>query len=129
MPCDKRWDLDLDFGKQGEQWLSLLADLPPKRTMEVKRDRDWVKYGNLFFEYECNGKPSGVAATEADYFAVIMYRDGKNIATHIWETQTLKAGLRKLIRDGKAIHKGNSGDGGRVKGYAVPLRYLHELVF
>ena len=34
---ESRFDLDLKFGQQGEQWLSLLAD---ERKIEVKRERD-----------------------------------------------------------------------------------------
>ena len=45
----KKFDLDLKYGQQGEQWLSILGD---EIQMEVKRERDcWLKTGNIYFEY------------------------------------------------------------------------------
>lgn len=39
-----------------------------KVTFEVKNDLMAAKTGNAAIEYECRGKPSGIAVTEADYW-------------------------------------------------------------
>ena len=41
-----------------------------KKTFEVKFDIGSKKTPNFFLEYECNGKPSGLASTKADYWVI-----------------------------------------------------------
>lgn len=40
-----------------------------EKTVEVKYDRMADRTGRYFFETECNGVPSGITATKADYWA------------------------------------------------------------
>jgi len=69
----KRSDFDLDFrhGKQAEGWVELLI-----RTLEVKRDRQWAKTGNIYIETESRNsgvwEPSGLAATKAGHFGIVI---------------------------------------------------------
>ena len=58
----KKFDVDLQFGKQWEVFVDDLFS--GAKTCEVKTERDqWADTGNIFVEFECNGVPSGIAST------------------------------------------------------------------
>lgn len=38
-------------------------------TIEIKADRQTRNTGNIFIEFECNGKPSGITTSKADLWA------------------------------------------------------------
>ena len=62
----KKFDIDLQYGKVREK---LVADMLQDKKIEVKSERDvWQRTGNIAIEYECYGKPSGINATESDYW-------------------------------------------------------------
>ena len=62
----KKFDIDLEYGKVREE---LVANMLQDKKIEVKSERDkWQKTGNIAIEYESYGKPSGINATEADYW-------------------------------------------------------------
>ncbi len=48
-------------------------------TFEVKNDLMAEKTGNIAIEYECRGKPSGLAVTTADYWVYKYKNRGSNI--------------------------------------------------
>ena len=70
------FDLDFRYGYAGEQLVEEL--LTNGKTVEVKRDRRWHETGNLYIEVECYYKSteswqaSGIAVTEADYWAFVL---------------------------------------------------------
>ena len=70
------FDLDFRYGYAGEQLVDEL--LTNGRTVEVKRDRRWHETGNLYIEVECwynsteSWQASGIAVTEADYWAFVL---------------------------------------------------------
>lgn len=123
--AQKGWDIDLKFGQEGERWLTLLAD---ERKVEVKRERDaWARTGNLFFETTYKGHPSGVNATQSDYWAHLLSLDGKIVGGVIIDVGTLKMNLSRLVTEGKA-RRISGGDGNNSGGVLVPLRMVHELM-
>jgi hypothetical protein len=124
MPANNKFDLDLKFGQQGEEWLKLLAD---ERKIEVKRDRMWAKTGNIFIEYEYKKNPSGLFVTEADYFAYILYKDGVNIAVYIWKTDIIKSVITKWIET-KKFKSVNGGDNYATKGLVIPIEALGSII-
>lgn len=66
MNNDKRFDIDLEYGKVFEQ---KVADMLQNSKIEVKTERDkWSSTGNIVVEFESRGRPSGIATTEADYW-------------------------------------------------------------
>jgi hypothetical protein len=87
------FDLDL---KEGESYENEFARLLGKETkIEIKRDFKCAATGNLFIEYRQKNRPSGIAVTEADYWAfgyaerrwlLIPTDELKQIARHIWRT-------------------------------------------
>ena len=70
------FDLDFRYGYAGEQLVEEL--LTDGKTVEVKRDRRWHETGNLYIEVECwynttqSWQASGIAVTEADYWAFVL---------------------------------------------------------
>lgn len=70
------FDLDFRYGYAGEQLVEEL--LTNGKTVEVKRDRRWHETGNLYIEVECwynstqSWQSSGIAVTEADYWAFVL---------------------------------------------------------
>lgn len=87
--CDrKKFDLDLAYGKVREQ---RVADMLTDKKVEVKSERDmWVQTGNIAVEYECWGKPSGIAATEADYWFHNLCIGDETFATLVFDVPSLK---------------------------------------
>lgn len=70
------FDLDFRYGYAGEQLVEEL--LTNGKTVEVKRDRRWHETGNLYIEVKCwynstqSWQASGIAVTEADYWAFVL---------------------------------------------------------
>tara|TARA_R100001443_G_scaffold35589_8_gene49396 strand:- start:6814 stop:7248 length:435 start_codon:yes stop_codon:yes gene_type:complete len=60
----ENFDIDLLRGLNGE--VEALQTLTGK--LEVKTDFKAYKTGNIAIEVECNGKPSGISTTEADWW-------------------------------------------------------------
>lgn len=57
---------DLEVGQVSEK---ALAEIFENKKVEVKRDLKARQTGNLFIEFESRGKPSGIATSEAEYYA------------------------------------------------------------
>ena len=90
----KKFDLDLEYGKVREQQVaSMLQD----KKIEVKSERDvWQKTGNIAIEYECYGKPSGINATESDYWFHNLCIGDETFATIVFDTASLKRIINNL---------------------------------
>lgn len=92
-------------------------------TYEIKTDTWCNKYrdsGNIFVEFECRGKPSGIEVTQADWFVTFF----KNL-NQIWfiKTNTIK----HLIQTENFKITKQSGDvGSNTCGYLIPRnKYLN----
>lgn len=86
-------------------------------TYEIKTDT-WCNQnrdsGNIFVEFECRNKPSGIQVTEAQWF-VTHFRD----LGHIWFIKT--SVMKELIKTENFKIKKQSGDAGsNTCGYLVP---------
>ena len=90
----KKFDLDLAYGKVREQ---RIADMLQDKKIEVKSERDlWMKTGNIAIEYECYGKPSCIAATEADYWFHNLCIGDRTFATLVFDVPSLRAIIDNL---------------------------------
>jgi hypothetical protein len=88
----KNFDIDIEYGRQGENYL---LDILETKRIEVKTDRIAHITGNVAVEYRYRGRPSGIATTEADYWAFILY----DMTTIIMvPTDKLKAIAREKYR-------------------------------
>lgn len=119
--ANKKFDIDLKFGQEREQRVVSLLDMD-KTKIEVKTERDWwFKTGNIAIEIESNGKPSGIMATEADYWVHILADGDEDYCKLIFKTDTIKNLADKYKHTLK-----NGGDGWRTKFVLVPLAELFE---
>ena len=116
-----KFDIDLRFGQSGENWLKWLGD--DAALVEVKTERGkWMETGMLAIEYECRGKPSGIAVTAADYWIHLLSRNGKVVGGFIWPVTDLRVFLREVFRDNpRHLKLAVGGDGGASRLILVPL--------
>ena len=117
-PYNPDFDVDLAFG---EKYEGCLADLLNRGKVEVKTERDlWVDTGNIAVEIRCNGRPSGLSVTKADYWAHIMTKDGDIKFIVILPVTTLKRRVKHLLGGSRArIIKG--GDNNASEMVLIPL--------
>ena len=114
----KKFDIDLEYGKVREQQV---ADMLQDKKIEVKSERDvWQKTGNIAIEYECYGKPSGINATESDYWFHNLCIGSETFATIVFDTASLKRIIDNL--DNKRVVSG--GDHNAAKMYLLNLQKL-----
>ena len=90
----KKFDLDLAYGEVRE---SKIADMLTNKKIEVKSERDlWQKTGNICIEYKSWGKPSGIDATESDYWFHNLCIGDDEYCTLVFNTKTLKKIVKRL---------------------------------
>jgi len=114
----KKFDLDLEYGKVREQQV---ADMLQDKKIEVKSERDvWQKTGNIAIEYESYGKPSGINATESDYWFHNLCIGDETFATLVFDTASLKRIINNL--DDKRSVSGGDDNASRM--YLLNLQKL-----
>ena len=114
----KKFDLDLQYGQVREQQV---ADMLQDKKIEVKSERDvWQKTGNIAIEYECYGKPSGINATESDYWFHNLCIGDETFATLVFDTTSLKRIIANL--DKKRSVSGGDNNASRM--YLLNLQKL-----
>ena len=117
----KKFDIDLAYGKVRED---LIKDMLQDKKIEVKSERDvWKRTGNIAIEYECYGKPSGINATEADYWFHNLCVGEDVYATLVFKTEILKKILDSLERKVSV----NGGDHNASRMYLISLQKLFDL--
>jgi len=90
----KKFDLDLEYGEVRE---SMVAEMLQDKKVEVKSERGmWTSTGNIAIEYLSYGKPSGLSATEADYWFHNLCIGDETFATIVFNTQSLKKIINNL---------------------------------
>jgi len=104
---------DLELGVLSEQKLS---EILHHKRIEVKTDLLTLKTGNVFIEYSSRNKPSGIATTQADYYAIVV---GETII--LKTTTELKSIARKYLNTKRDVL---GGDNNTSKGVLVPIMDL-----
>ena len=85
----KKFDVDLEFGQEWERHVDELFS--GAKTVEIKTERDkWATTGNICIEIESYGKPSGLAATEADLWVHNLVKDGELVCSLMFTTKKLR---------------------------------------
>ena len=114
----KKFDIDLEYGKVREQQV---ADMLQDKKIEVKSERDvWQKTGNIAIEYESYGKPSGINATDSDYWFHNLCIGDETFATLVFDTTALKRIIANL--DKKRSVSGGDNNASRM--YLLNLQKL-----
>jgi hypothetical protein len=111
---DYTWDFKIDFENSGVQTFESKTDvycIPfSKVNGKVIKGRDT---GNIFIEFSCRGKYSGIKVTEADWFVYYFKFLGE-----LWMIKVQD--LKKLI-DENNFRVGVGGDSGsNSSGYLIP---------
>jgi len=116
---NNKFDIDLKYGQERENRIEKILK---EGKLEVKTERDWwFKTGNIAIEIECNGKPSGIMITKADYWVHILANGDKDYCRLIFDTKTIKKLTKKYISTLK-----NGGDGWRSKFVLIPLSEIFQ---
>ena len=116
---NNKFDIDLKYGQEREDRIEKILK---EGKLEVKTERDWwFKTGNIAIEIECNGKPSGIMITKADYWVHILANGDKDYCRLIFDTKTIKKLTKKYIGTLK-----NGGDGWRSKFVLIPLSEIFQ---
>ena len=90
----KKFDLDLEYGSIRED---RIADMLTNKKIEVKSERGmWMKTGNICIEYQSYGKPSGIEATEADFWFHNLCMGDDIFCTLVFDVPKLKKIVKKL---------------------------------
>lgn len=114
----KKFDLDLAYGSVRED---RVAEMLQDKKIEVKSEKDlWQKTGNICIEYESWGKPSGIAATESDYWFHNLCIGDDEYCTLVFKTDV----LRKIVNKLDKFRTVAGGDHYASKMYLVNLQKL-----
>ena len=90
----KKFDIDLEYGTIRED---KVAEMLTNKKVEVKSERGmWMKTGNIAIEYQSYGKPSGIKATESDYWFHNLCIGDDIFCTLIFDVPKLKQLIEKL---------------------------------
>ena len=90
--------------------------------IEVKSDRMAKKTGNIYIEYECNKKLSGISTSKSDIYVYYIINDDKDYNAYIIPTIELK----KMIEHKKYLRKVKGGDKWLSRGYLFKLSNLSK---
>jgi hypothetical protein len=77
--AEHRFDINLAEGKLTEGNIKKLFS--GEEAIEVKRDFKISETGNVAVEFECRGKPSGIAVTKSDWYAIAL--DGEEFEQEV----------------------------------------------
>lgn len=114
----KKFDLDLKYGTVRED---KLAEMLQDKKIEVKSERGmWMKTGNIAIEYESWGKPSGIRATESDYWFHNLCVGDNEYCTLVFKTEVLRTIVDKLDKF-KTV---SGGDNNASKMFLINLQKL-----
>ena len=95
----KGFDLDLKFGKMGEEFVAEVFEGNSK--VEVKTERDiWKTTGNIAIEIRCNGKPSGLSTTESTVWVHLLAHNGVIEGGFLFKVDQLKEKIKNLHKEG-----------------------------
>ena len=116
---DNRFDIDLQYGQVREQEL---ADILQNEKIEVKTERDkWKETGNICIEFQCRGKASGIAVTQAKWWVHVLADGDDTYCMLMFPTDKLKEIARKAVVDGKVVY---GGDDNLSKMVLIPLKEI-----
>lgn len=120
----RKFDLQLSQALIHERRLAEIFVGARIERIELKSETyQWEQTGNICIEYLCDGQPSGIAATEADFWVHELRRAGSTLLYLMFPIDHLKALTRASIKAGR--WRSNAGDDGR---FTVALINLRDLL-
>ena len=123
---EPRFDFDVRRGKVGEQFVGTILESLTNASVEVKTDYGANKTGNLYIEYEQEGRdgrwrPSGIATTQAEFWAFAF----SNGAIFV-KTSALKEMCRTLHKQGAIGFRPGNDSSNASRGIKLPMRVLTD---
>jgi len=95
----KGFDLDLKFGKLGEEFVRDMQ--VGNKKIEVKTERDiWKTTGNIAIELRYRGNPSGLSTTESSVWVHLLSYNGVIEGGFMFQVDLLKEKIKKLHKSG-----------------------------
>ena len=118
----KGFDLDLKFGKMGEEFVQDVLEGDSKVEIKTERDK-WKETGNIAIEISCKGKGSGITTTEAStWIHLLSYKDDI-VGGFILNVKKFKERIKELNKENKVkIVKG--GDDNLSQLVLVPIKEI-----
>ena len=117
----KKFDIDLEFGSIRED---KVAEMLCNKRIEVKSERGmWMDTGNIAIEYESYGKPSGINATDSDYWFHNLCVGDEVFGTLVFETKMLKKIINASINSNQ-VRSVSGGDHNASKMYLINIQNL-----
>ena len=114
----KKFDIDLSYGEIRED---KIIDMFLNKKIEVKSEKNmWQDTGNICIEYESWGKPSGIKATEADYWFHNLCIGENEYCTLVFKTEVLK----RIVDDLDTFKSVSGGDNKASKMFLINLQKL-----
>ena len=96
----KGFDLDLEFGKMGEEFTQKVFEGNSK--VEVKTERDmWKRTGNVAIELASRGKLSGLNTTKAEWWAQVLTIEGNIEGVLMFPVEKLKEIVKRSVKRGR----------------------------
>jgi len=123
---EPRFDFDVRRGQVGEQYVGTILEALTNGSVEVKTDYGVNKTGNVYVEYEQEGRdgvwrPSGLATTEAEVWAFAF----SNGAVFV-RTDELKRICRTLHKQGAIGFRPGNDDSNATRGIKLPVKVLTD---
>lgn len=120
---DRKFDLQLSQALIDERRLGEIFTAAKIEKVELKSESyQWERTGNICVEFQCDGRPSGISTTEADFWVHELKRDGKTLLYLMFPVERLKVICREAYRRGD--WRAGGGDGGRFDVVLLKLRDL-----
>ena len=117
----KKFDIDLQYGQVREK---IVADMLQDKKIEVKSERGmWLQTGNIAIEYESYGKPSGINATDSDYWFHNLCVGDEVFGTLVFETKMLKKIINASI-NANQVRSVSGGDHNASKMYLINIQNI-----
>ena len=114
----KKFDIDLSYGSIRED---KIIDMFLNKKIEVKSEKNMGQdTGNICIEYESWGRPSGIKATEADYWFHNLCVGENEYCTLVFKTEV----LRSIVNDLDTFKSVSGGDNKASKMFLINLQKL-----
>ena len=120
----KGFDLDLEFGKLGEDFVRDMQ--VGNKKIEVKTERDiWKTTGNIAIELRYRGNPSGLSTTESSVWVHLLSHNGVIEGGFMFKVDLLKEKIKKLHKSGD-LKMVMGGDDNLSQMALLPIKNLFE---
>ena len=120
----KGFDLDLKFGKLGEDFVKDMQE--GNNKIEVKTERDiWKTTGNIAVELRYKGSPSGLSTTESDLWVHLLSHKGVIEGGFLLKVDLLKEKIKNLHKSGD-LKMVMGGDGNMSQMALLPIDSLFK---